>query len=165
MRRSEWLGQPCTSIYAEQGDKAFEDCEDWCLESKVSHCRYCKCRGCKHCHGDLSLPDWVLGGSTEQQCAAFGLCANASLTYPLCLSVWKGEARDGAPPVWSRCRTDVYAHQQWRRSPRPVEGGAAAAAAAPFALEHAGRRKAGTGNEGPLCVAAPLPARLLLPTL
>lgn len=135
------------------------------VHARPALCLTGKCRGCKHCHGDLSLPDWVLGGSQAQQCAAFGLCANASLTYPLCLSVWRGTVHDGAPLVWSRCRTDVYSHQQWRRRPIGAEddatGGAAAAADAPFVLERV-VSDASSGEE-PLCVAAPVPARLLLP--
>ena len=149
MRRSEWLGQPCTSIYAEQGDKAFEDCEDWCLESKVSHCRYCKCRGCKHCHGDLSLPDWVYNTPAEMQCASFGICLNTT-TYPLCLSVWRGEVFDGAPVVWSRCRTDVKRHQQWALP-------AADAADGSFRVQLRGSDA--THGES-LCVAAPSAAAL-----
>ena len=90
------------------------------------------------------------------QCAAFGLCANASLTYPLCLSVWKGEIAEGGPVVWSRCRTDVYAHQQWQR--REVHGGGAAGGGSTFAIEHAGS----TDGAAPLCVAVPLPTTLLL---
>ena len=149
LRRSEWLGQPCTSIYAEQGDKAFEDCEDWCLESKVSHCRYCKCRGCKHCHGDLSLPDWVYNTPAEMQCASFGICLNTT-TYPLCLSVWRGEVFDDAPVVWSRCRTDVKRHQQWALP-------AADAADGSFRVQLRGSDA--THGES-LCVAAPSAAAL-----
>ena len=148
------MGQACSSIHQgggkTGGDKTYEDCEDWCDEGKIGHCRYCKCRGCKHCHGDLSLPDWVLGGSAQQQCASFGLCGNASLTYPLCLSVWRGEVHEGAPLVWSRCRTDMFKHQQWKRV--PSEAG--------FLLQHAEEKRADGGTER-LCVAAPLPTRLL----
>ena len=109
-------------------------------------------------HGDLALPDWVLGGSAEAQCAAFGLCSNASLTYPLCLSAWRGEVGEAAPLVWSRCRTGVYAHQQWRRVQPVVPAGGASASS--FLLAHGERPSA--AHAEPLCVAAPLPARLLL---
>jgi hypothetical protein len=101
------------------------------------------------------LPDWVLGGSADAQCAAFGLCTNASLTYPLCLSAWRGEVGEAAPLVWSRCRTDVYAHQQWRRVRADADGASPA-----FLLAHGERPTAAPAE--PLCVAAPLPTRLLL---
>ena len=87
---------------------------------------------------------------------SFGLCGNASLTYPLCLSVWRGEVHEGAPLVWSRCRTDMFQHQQWKRPPSHPAGSPSAG----FVLQHAAEKRADGGSE-PLCVAAPLPARLL----
>ena len=33
-RRSEWWGQPCDSDFAADGDKTYEDCEEWCDQSK-----------------------------------------------------------------------------------------------------------------------------------
>jgi hypothetical protein len=42
-RRAPSLGQPCTSAYQKPhklDDKPYEDCEDWCDDSKVNHCRY-----------------------------------------------------------------------------------------------------------------------------
>jgi hypothetical protein len=172
-RRSSFMGQTCVSIHqtSKGGDKKYEDCEDWCAEAKVGHCRYCKCRGCKHCHGDLSLPDWVFGAAADQQCAAFGLCANQSVTYPLCLSVWKGEVHEGAPMVWSRCRTDRFAHQQWQRVPASLKWPSSPLAGRSvdqphregiFMLQNGpviGSSAAGTGE--PLCVAAPMPMHLL----
>ena len=104
----------------------------------TNHCRFCKCRGCKHCHGDLSLPDWATDA------------ANAS-TKPLCLSVWRGEVYEGAPLVWARCRRDVTTHQRWA-----AEGGGGAGAA--FALRH---DPEGAPAGPPLCVAVPAPADLV----
>ena len=150
-RRSRFVGQACTSIYQSLKvgpDIKVEDCEDWCDETKVNHCRYCKCRGCNHCHGDLDLPDWVLGATAEQRCAGFGIC-NQSLTFPHCLSIWRGHVYEGAPVVWSRCRVDSFAHQQWKRASVAHQPG--------FLLQHAG----GNGGGEPLCVAAPISANLL----
>ena len=147
-RRSRFVGQACTSIYHSLKvgpDIKVEDCEDWCDETKVNHCRYCKCRGCNHCHGDLDLPDWVLGATAEQRCAGFGIC-NQSLTFPHCLSIWRGHVYEGAPVVWSRCRVDSFAHQQWKRASVAHQPG--------FLLQHAG----GNGGGEPLCVAAPISA-------
>ena len=171
-RQSSFMGQACTSIHqTSKGlDKTYEDCEDWCDEGKIGHCRYCKCRGCKHCHGDLSLPDWVFGAPADQQCAAFGLCANQTVTYPLCLSVWKGETHEGAPLVWSRCRTDRYAHQQWRRVVVPMGSADSGPTAESFLLEngpvegnHANdvHVQGGQSAAEQLCVAAPMPMSLL----
>ena len=137
-RRSEWWGQPCDSDFAADGDKTYEDCEEWCDQSKIGHCRFCKCRGCKHCHGDLSLPDWATDA------------ANAS-TKPLCLSVWRGEVYEGAPLVWARCRRDVTTHQRWA-----AEGGGGAGSA--FSLRH---DPEGAPAGAPLCVAVPAPADLV----
>ena len=159
-RRSKFVGQQCSSIYKTEGDKATEDCEDWCDESKIGHCRYCKCRGCNFCHGDLSLPDWIFGADPSVQCAAFGLCANGTITYPLCLSVWKGEIHEGAPLVWSRCRKDVYRHQQWLQVPQLGVG----ATERPVALQLAGfGADAGPSsrNAEPLCAAVPMPMSIL----
>ena len=158
-RRSQFIGQPCTSAYGGKGDKAFEDCEDWCLETKVSHCRYCKCRGCKHCHDNLALPEWVYNTPAEMQCASFGICLNTT-TYPLCLSVWRGEAFDGAPLVWSRCRPNATGHQQrWTLS--PDSEGSVVASRTLFRIELVPTRAALTGEQQeqptrPLCVAAPM---------
>jgi hypothetical protein len=121
----------------------------------VNHCRYCKCRGCKFCHGDLALPDWALNIPTAEQCSAFGMCVNGS-TYPLCLSVWRGESREGAPLVWSRCRKDVFAHQQWTLHPAPS---AVAADAVQIRLGVGG---ADTERQPPLCVSAAVPSPRLL---
>ena len=112
--------------------------------------RYCKCRGCKHCHGDLSLPDWIYNTPGEMQCASFGICLNTT-TYPLCLSVWRGEVHDGAAAVWSRCRTDVREHQQWLLAPDDALG--------TFRVQLRGRPD--QGNAEPLCVAAPVAASLM----
>lgn len=181
-RRSSFIGQPCVSAYHDQGDKKSEDCEDWCDESKIGHCRYCKCRGCKHCHGDLSLPDWIFGADASLQCSAFGLCANGTVTYPLCLSVWKGEIHDGAPLVWARCRNDVYAHQQWHKVGLRANGDDVDArergddergeglGTAPFMLQLGARPPQGGGgvaesghnpSHGPFCAAVPMPMSLL----
>lgn len=153
-RRSQWMGQSCASVYTGKGDKTFEDCEDWCDEGKIGHCRYCKCRGCKHCHGDLSLPDWIYNTPGEMQCASFGICLNTT-TYPLCLSVWRGEVHDGAAVVWSRCRSDVCEHQQWQLRPA-VDGGGGAARGDAFRVE-----LASSSQTEPLCVAAPVAASLI----
>lgn len=156
-RRAPSLGQPCTSAYQKPhklDDKSYEDCEDWCDDSKVNHCRYCKCRGCDFCHGDLSLPDWALHMGTADQCAAFGMCTNAS-SYPLCLSVWRGELEEGAPLVWSRCRKDVFVHQQWTLQSSPS---AEAADAVQIQLGVGAKQK----RLQSLCVAASVPSPRLL---
>ena len=177
-RRSSFIGQACSSIYQNQGDKATEDCEDWCDESKLGQCRYCKCRGCKHCH--LSADDWALETDETTQCTPFGLCTNGSLTYryPLCLSVWKGEIHEGAPLVWSRCRSDQYENQQFRRvhpvsldplagaSPAHASGLAGASPASrpseDFVLQlGASRSSSSTSPVEPLCLAVPMPISLL----
>ena len=85
-----------------QGDKTVEDCEEWCDESKIGHCKHCKCRGCKHCHGDLAMPDWVLQGKpsamlSKLQCDTFGLCNMSLVSSPLCLSVRPAHCAHDAP--------------------------------------------------------------------
>ena len=88
-------------------------------------------------------------GSTHYRCASFGICLNTT-TYPLCLSVWRGEVFDGAPVVWSRCRTDVKRHQQWALPATEVHDGS-------FRVQLRGSDA--THGEA-LCVAAPSAAAL-----
>ena len=63
---------------------------------------------------------------------------------------WRGEVFDGAPVVWSRCRTDVKRHQQWALP-------AADAADGSFRVQLRGSDA--THGES-LCVAAPSAAAL-----
>ena len=160
------MGAACTSIYSNKGDKSTEDCQEWCSASKIGHCRYCKCRGCKHCHGDLSLPDWILserpdGSNQNLQCKHYGLCNLVTAKEPLCLSVWRGLLHAGAPLVWSRCRDDVTAHQQWLpRSVRFLDAPGTAQLGEEFLLSISPTAVMGAPQE-PLCVAAPVAAALL----
>jgi hypothetical protein len=95
--------------------------------------------------------------------------AGRTTAVPQCLTVWRGAASEGTPLVWSDCRTDRFAHQQWRRVPSAAAAAKSVLSAAPvpplngsFLLEHGGGADRNGSKDEPLCVAVPLPTRLLL---
>jgi hypothetical protein len=99
-RRSRFVGQPCTS--ATKGDTKFEDCEGWCDQGKIGHCKMCKCRGCVSCHQEEQTPaqperplNAIAAG--QHECELNGLCLNSSSSVRrLCLSVPGGRLQEGA---------------------------------------------------------------------
>eukprot|EP00316_Scyphosphaera_apsteinii_P016907 CAMPEP_0119336070 /NCGR_PEP_ID=MMETSP1333-20130426/91076_1 /TAXON_ID=418940 /ORGANISM="Scyphosphaera apsteinii, Strain RCC1455" /LENGTH=201 /DNA_ID=CAMNT_0007346793 /DNA_START=1 /DNA_END=606 /DNA_ORIENTATION=+ len=65
------LGQLCTSRI--KGDVTVSDCEAWCRNSSMDHCRFCKCRGCIACY-ELPPPPWTTANpiGLRKGCAEFG---------------------------------------------------------------------------------------------
>mmetsp|Transcript_4043 Transcript_4043/g.8637 ORF Transcript_4043/g.8637 Transcript_4043/m.8637 type:complete len:204 (-) Transcript_4043:44-655(-) len=56
------------------------DCEEWCSNSTIDHCKFCKCRGCSSCY-TLPLPSWTRANPVAVQaaCSQFGMgICNAS---------------------------------------------------------------------------------------
>ena len=117
------VGQSCDSDFAADGDKTYEDCEEWCDQSKIGHCRFCKCRGCKHCRRPLAPRLGDRRGERE-------------LAPALPLRLARRGLR-GAPLVWARCRRDVTTHQRWA-----AEAAAAPARRSPSATTPRARRRA-----------------------
>uniref|UniRef100_A0A7S0NS75 Uncharacterized protein n=1 Tax=Calcidiscus leptoporus TaxID=127549 RepID=A0A7S0NS75_9EUKA len=50
------IGTPCASSI--EGDLHYAECEGWCSNSSMDHCKFCKCRGCRSCY-ELPMPSWA----------------------------------------------------------------------------------------------------------